>query len=171
MKVFKTAAVVLFSLAVTACSIFQPLTFPSGTPESEVVAKLGRPTNRYMVGNDYLLEYAKGPWGQRTYMARFDANGRLLSYEQVLTVEKFNTIKVNQATKTDVLQTVGAPSETSYLPLRDLEVWTYPYKESNVWNSLMHIHFDREGIVRQMLNGPDPRFDPDRSVFGGLRLR
>jgi hypothetical protein len=23
----------------------------------------------------------------------------------------------------------------------------------------MHVHFDQQGIVRQMLNGPDPRYD------------
>ena len=34
---------------------------------------------------------------------------------------------------------------------------------------MMHVHFDKAGIVRKMLNGPDPRCDPDRvsrSAFG-----
>ena len=38
----------------------------------------------------------------------------------------------------------------------DYEVWSYRYKEAGVWNSLMSVHFDQQGVVRQMLNGPDP---------------
>jgi hypothetical protein len=34
----------------------------------------------------------------------------------------------------------------------------------------MHVHFDRNGVVQKMLNGPDPRFDPDlRFPFGMSR--
>jgi outer membrane protein assembly factor BamE (lipoprotein component of BamABCDE complex) len=104
-------------------------------------------------------------------MARVDANGKVVSFEQVLTVQKFSTIKVGEATKNDVLRTIGAPSETAYFSRTDLEVWTYPYKESEVWNSMMHVHFDKDGVVRQMLNGPDPRFDPDLRFPSGMLRR
>jgi hypothetical protein len=145
----------------SACAIFNPPTLHPGEAETEVIAKLGQPTNRYQDGNTQLLEYATGPWGQRTYMARIGPDNRLISYEQVLTVEKFATIKVGEATKPDVLRAIGRPSDTSYLRLSDLEVWSYPYREAESWDSLMHVHFDRNGIVRKMQNGPDPRFDPD----------
>jgi len=94
-------------------------------------------------------------------MARIGRDGRLMSYEQVLTTEKFATIKPGISTKTDVLRIVGHPSETMYLPRQQLEVWTYPYKEQGVWNSMMHVHFDRSGVVRKMENGMDLRFDRD----------
>jgi len=157
--------ILLVMLAVTlvataACTIFRPVTLNPGESEDEVVARLGQPTSRYQDNTDYLLEYAKGPWGQETYMARFDADGKLLSYEQVLTVQKFGTIQIGKSTKADVLRIIGAPGETSYLPLRDFEVWSYAYKENDIWNSMMHVHFDKAGVVQQMLNGPDPRFDP-----------
>jgi hypothetical protein len=101
-------------------------------------------------------------------MARFGNDGRLISYEQVLTSAKFAIIKLGISTKSDVLRTVGHPSHTSYLPRQQLEVWTYPYKESGAWNSLMHIHFDNNGIVRKMENGQDLRFDRDGKFgFGG----
>lgn len=144
-----------------ACSVLTPAPVNVGDTEAQVIAKRGQPTHRYQDGKDQLLEYATGPWGQATYMARIGPDGRTVSFEQVLTSQKFASIKIGKATKDDVLRTVGAPSETSYLSLSDLEVWTYPYKEAGVWNSLMHIHFDRSGIARKMMNGPDPRFDPD----------
>jgi hypothetical protein len=170
MKLVISGLFAVFLTTLSACSVLMPAPVNVGDSESELIAKRGEPTHRYQDGRDRLLEYALGPWGQRTYMARVDANGKVVSFEQVLTVQKFASIKVGEANKSDVLRTIGAPSDTSYLTLTDLEVWSYPYKESEVWNSLMHVHFDKAGIVRKMLNGPDPRFDPDmRFPFGMLR--
>ena len=131
-----------------------------GDSEDIVQQKMGAPTAIYGAGNDRIFEYATGPMGQFTWMAHIGADGRLASYEQVLTGEKFATIKVDQATKEEVLRTIGRPAETSQVAMRDYEVWSYRYKEAGVWNSLMHVHFDRQGIVRQMLNGPDPMYEP-----------
>jgi hypothetical protein len=128
-----------------------------------VKLKLGQPTASYSAGPEQLLEYAHGPMGQTTFMARIGADGRLVSYEQVLTGEKFATIKIGTATHEDVLRTVGRPAEKSYLALRDLEVWSYRYKEAGVWNSMMHVHFDRSGVVRMIQNGPDPMYEERRS--------
>lgn len=158
------------ALSLSACTTLFPAPVNIGDSEADVITKRGQPKQRYEDGKDRLLEYPLGAWGQKTYMARLGPDGRVVSFEQVLTVQKFATIKVGEATKDSVLKTVGGPSETSYLPLRDLEVWSYPYKESDVWNSLMHIHFDKSGVVRQMLNGPDMRFDPDlKFPFGMMR--
>lgn len=168
MKFRLTTILIIFSATLSACSVLMPAPVAIGDSEADLITKRGLPTNRYTDGKDQLLEYASGPWGQRTYMARVAADGKVASFEQVLTVEKFGTIKVGQATKADVLRTVGAPSETSYLSLPDLEVWSYPYRESEAWNSVMHVHFDKQGIVRKMLNGPDLRFDPDRRFPFGL---
>lgn len=160
----KFAAQLLSTVLLTilsACSVLAPTPVNIGDSEMNLIAKRGQPTHRYQDGKDQLLEYALGPWGQKTYMARIGPDGKVISFKQVLTVQTFASIKINEATKADVLRTIGAPSETSYLSLTDLEVWTYPYKENDVWNSMMHVHFDKSGIVRKMLNGPDPRFDPD----------
>ena len=111
-------------LMLSACATLMPPPIVIGEPEASVVAKLGRPSARIEDRNGYLLEYTRNPWGQATDMARFDRNGNLVSYEQVLTVEKFATIKPGIATKDDVLRTVGHPSETSYLSRLQLEVWS-----------------------------------------------
>lgn len=134
-----------------------------GDPLATVTAKFGQPTARYPApGGGQLLEYATGPFGQATWMARIGADGRLASFEQVLTGEKFATLKIGTATKTDVLHTLGRPAERSYLALPDLEVWSYRYKESGVWNSMMHVHFNRAGILHMMQNGPDPMHEEKR---------
>jgi len=154
-----------------SCSILMPAAVNPGDTEADLIARRGQPTHRYQDGKDRLLEYAQGPWGQQTYMARIGPDGKVISFEQVLTSQKFSTIKVGISTKQDVLRTIGSPSETSYLPLSGLEVWSYPYKESGAWDSVMHVHFDKAGIVRKMLNGPDPRRDPDLHFPFGIMRR
>lgn len=136
-----------------------------GDPVDVVTAKMGQPTALYQDGHGRILEYATGPMGQYTWMARIGPDGKLVSYEQVLTGEKFATIKIDKATKDDVLRTVGHPAERSRVALGNYEVWSYRYKESGVWNSMMHVHFDANGVVRLMQNGPDPMYDDRRRFF------
>jgi hypothetical protein len=77
----------------------------------------------------------------------------------VLTSENFAKVKVDHWTKDDILRNFGRPAEISRVYFHDYEVWSYRYKEAGVWNSLMSVHFDHQGVVRQMLNGPDPMYD------------
>jgi len=135
-----------------ACAAAPPV---PGQPLADVLARYGRPTASYTIGADTELEYATGPWGQQTYMARFGPDQRLLSYRQVLDSKTFGQVQLGVSTKQDILQLIGHPAETSYLPRQKLEVWSYRYKEANVWNSMMHVHFDQAGVVRMMLGGPD----------------
>ena len=151
----------LLGLMLAGCAGLLAPPVQPGAPEAEVLAKLGRPSHRYQDGAAQLLEYATGPFGQRTWMARIGADGRLESYRQVLTTQVFASIIVGKSTREEVLRTIGAPSDTSYFSRVEREVWTYVYKENNAWDSLMHVYFDQSGIVRQMMNAPDLRFDPD----------
>lgn len=160
-KMAKTAILCL-TLGLTACAGMGRVPPAVGDPVATVTAKFGQPTAVYPDGSGQALEYATGPMGQTTWMARIGPDGRLASFEQVLTGEKFATLKIGAATKADVLRTVGRPAEHSRVALHDYEVWSYRYKENGVWNSMMHLHFDREGIVRLMQNGPDPMYDERR---------
>lgn len=157
-KMLKTAILIL-TLSLAGCAGFGRTPPSVGDSVDTVRLKLGKPTATYSAGSEQILEYATGPMGQYTWMARIGGDGRLASYEQVLTGQKFATIRIGSATKDDVLRTIGRPAEHSYLPLPDLEVWSYRYKESGVWNSMMHVEFDRAGIVRKMENGPDPMYE------------
>jgi hypothetical protein len=164
MRIFAKTITLAGFLLLSGCAMFGPPPAPGDTVEV-VIEKLGPPKGVYPDPDaGQVFEYPQGPMGQYTFMARFGADQRLQSYEQVLTGAKFATIKIDRATKDDVLRTIGRPAERSFVALRDYEVWSYRYKESGVWNSMMHVHFDRAGIVRMMQNGPDPMYD-DRRFF------
>lgn len=154
------------AVLLSGCAFLAPPSITPGENESAVIARMGKPTARYPDGNGHLLEYRKGPAGQETFMVRIDPAGRVVSMEQVLTSARFASIKVNQDKKEDVLRRFGAPYETSYLPLSDLQIWSYTYLENDVWDSIMHIHFDRNGTVRLMINAPDPSRRPVSAPLG-----
>ena len=150
------AAGTLFA-GLSACATRPPVL--PGQTEAEIIARLGQPTHVYQDGSSRLLEYMHGPMGHSTEMARIGPDGKLVSYEQVLTLQKFATIQIGAADKESVLRTVGAASETHFYPASQLEAWSYPFKENGIWDSLMSVHFDKAGIVRKIQNGPDPKFD------------
>lgn len=161
MKYLRIASFFAALTLLSGCAVFRPVHLNIGESEANVIAKLGQPTARIPDGEQHLLEYSHNPWGQAIYMARIGSNGRLVSYQQVLTIQKFATIKPGISTQTDVLHTIGHPSEIMRLARRGLTVWSYPYKEQDVWNSVMSVYLNDAGIVRMMENGPDPRFDKD----------
>ena len=151
----KLATAVLLAV-LAGCASWNAPPPQAGEPRAAVEARLGRPSNIYQLDTGPELEYATGPYGQYTYMARFGPDDRLISYEQVLDTPGFARVKVGLSTQQDVLHLLGRPTEKSYLSIPKLTVWSYRYKESGVWDSMMHVHFDHDGIVRMMMNGPDP---------------
>jgi hypothetical protein len=152
------AAALAFSLSACAPLFRQPP--PAGAPLAEVTAALGQPAASYPEPDGgQVLEYRGQPMGQFQHMAHIGPDGHLLSYEQVLTSENFARVKVDQWTKDDILRNFGRPAEISRVAFHNYEVWSYRYKEAGVWNSMMNVHFDQQGVVRQMLNGPDPMYD------------
>jgi hypothetical protein len=147
-------------LSLPACAPLAPRTPSVGAPLAEVTARLGRPDAVYRdPSGGQVLEYRGQPMGQFQHMARIGPDGRLLSYEQVLTAENFATVDLNRWNKDDILRHFGRPAEVSHDRANDDEVWSYRYKERGVWNSLMNVHFNRRGIVRSMARSADPQLD------------
>src|SRR6266581_5301718 len=155
MRNMAAVSVLTLTLGLAGCAATAPTV---GDPVAAVTAKLGTPTAVYPAGAGQDLEYAHGPMGNTTWMAHIGPDGKLACYEQVLTAEKFATIKVGAATKDDVLHTLGRPAEHSQVAKNDYEVWTYRYKQNGVWNAMLQVHFDQNGVVRLVQNSPDQMF-------------
>ena len=156
----KPLAALAAALTLSACAPMLRQAPPAGAPLAEVDARLGKPDAIYPEPDGgQVYEYRGQPMGQFQYMARIGPDGRLVSYDQVLTSENFSRVKVDRWTKDDILRHFGRPAEVTRVHFHNYEVWSYRYKEAGVWNSLMSVHFDQQGVVRQMLNGPDPMFD------------
>ena len=50
---------------------------------------------------------------------------------------------------------LGRPTQVTHYASVDGDVWLYRYKEQDVWNSMMSVEFNRQGVVQAMVNGPD----------------
>jgi hypothetical protein len=146
----------IFTALLGACASLGAPPVTPGEPVETVKAKLGQPTGTYASGTDTMLEYARGPFGQYTYMARIGPDGKLVSFEQVLSSEKFATVRPRKDNKQTILSTFGRPAAQVRYASVDGDVWVYRYKEQNVWDSVMSVEFDRNGVVQAMVNGPDP---------------
>lgn len=157
-------ALLAISLLSGCAAWLQPPVAP-GESEEQVLTRLGAPTNVYQDGNTRLFEYGAGAFGQYQYMARIGPDHRLISYQQVWTLENFHAIRVNQDTKQDVLARVGRPTEITRYARVPFDAWNYGFKESGVWNSQMTVYFDDNGVVHKVENGPDPRYDDSRFPF------
>ncbi len=162
MRFFQLICLTALVLSCQGCSSFQK-PYP-GMMESELIGIRGKPNAEYLDGDIRTLEWTAPDTGQYTYMAKIAPDGRMISDEQVLTVEKFLSLKPGISTKYDVLRTVGHPNrfESEFLALSGSEVWCYRYKEEGVWNSMMSIHFNRQGVVKRLENGMDPLYVRDQ---------
>jgi hypothetical protein len=152
-------------LSLSGCALFGPPPV-AGDTEAQTIAKLGQPKSVYADGNDKLLAYEPGYFGQYSYMARIGPDGKLKSYDQVWTMERFGLLKPDVSTQNDVLRTVGAPTEVVKYARSPYIAWNYGFKEAGVWNSMMSVYIDGKGIVRKLENGPDMRYD--RSDHPGM---
>ena len=151
-------AAALLAFALSGCSTFRQPT--AGTPLADVTNRLGKPTAVYAdPDGSQWLEYRGQPMGQFQHMAHVGADGRLISYEQVLTSPNFARVKVNDWTRDQVLRNFGRPAEDARDHATGYEVWSYRYKQDKVWNSFMNIYFNARGVVRRVENTPDPVLD------------
>ncbi|MDR0933744.1 MAG: hypothetical protein LBM56_01460, partial [Burkholderiaceae bacterium] len=161
----------ILTLGLSGCAAFSPPPEP-GASEDEIISRYGNPTAIYPDGDTVLWEYAGGYWSQQTWMAKINKNHRLISWEEVRTDARFATLVIGKSTKTDVLKTVGQPTETSRIHLNNYEVWSYRYLQDGVWDAMMHLMFDEQGIFRKMETGLDPADDyDDGGIFGRMRRR
>ncbi len=94
--------------------------------------------------------------GQFAYMAEIDPDGRLVSFEQVLTDERFASLRIGKSTQADVIRTVGHVPRWNRWGFKDGERWSYRYQQNGVWDAVMTIYFDRNGVVEAMESGIDP---------------
>ena len=133
-----------------------------GTPRAEVVARLGPPTATFPLESGERLLYSELPAGFAAYNLDFDAGGRLVRNEQVLTQTRFENIPVGAWTLADVQRTFGPSLRVERVARFDGDIWTYRFRQ-NSDPRLAHIHLDRQGVVRMVLFTDElPNFDNTR---------
>jgi hypothetical protein len=141
------------------CAALAPGGLPPGTPIAEARKSVVGPTGEYALPNGGTrLEFAQGSFGRRTYMLDFDAAGRLVSTQQVLT--EANLASVEPGTPADeVRMRFGRPVWVYSVryPVRS-QVWSYRFDGGDCFWFQISIS-DASGRVTEASRGPDPACD------------
>ncbi len=125
-----------------------------GAALSEVRQRLGAPTAEHpLPDGGRRLEYASGPFGKHTWMADFDAEGRLRTFEDVLTEAQFARVEAG-TTQEQLRKQLGQPSRVWAVRYHGQTVWSYRYFNSACL--LFHVGITPQGIVEDTSYGPDP---------------
>jgi hypothetical protein len=161
-SLFPVAGSVAALIALGGCATsYGPQALKTGASVDEVKAMLGAPTGQYASDGGERIEYARGPYGKHTYMLDMDARGHLVRWQQVLSEDRFNALKVG-ASRDDVLRTLGHPSETSVLPRQRTTLWSYRYETP--FCQWFQVGIDAGGKVVDTGYGPDPMCEDKMDV-------
>ncbi|MGE8318039.1 MAG: hypothetical protein ACN6O3_04780 [Comamonas sp.] len=152
------AAVAGLALLLAGCAY--PTQFKPGDTEAQVQAKLGPPSATVpLPGGGQRLTYTTQPMGREAFQLSFDAGGRLLKTEQVLTAERFGAIPMGQYTVQQLLQDFGPPMEITGVYSFDGRIYTYRLWQDNI-KRLAHVHVDPQGVARRLMFTDEPMPEP-----------
>ena len=153
-------ALLVLAVQISGCAL--PAREKAGALRAEVVARLGQPTAVFALPAGERLLYSELPAGFAAYNLDFDASGRLVRNEQVLTQARFENLPVGVWTTADVQRTFGAPLRVERVARFEGDIWTYRFRQ-NSDPRLAHVHLDRQGVVRLVMFTDElPHFDNAR---------
>jgi hypothetical protein len=151
------AAAGVIALAGCASPTAHPDFLRTGMTRTQLDSQFGKPAAERQDGSDDVRIYTAQPLGQRASAAHVSADGRVTAVEPLLNTQHFALIAVNDWNENAVFSHFGPPAEIRRT--RQYLVWSYRYREAEVWNSLFSVMFDEGGTVRQTQNGPDPMYE------------
>jgi len=155
----QAAAALLVGVAIALMAgCATPRDLAIGTARSEVLDRFGRPLAVHpLPDGGERFEFDIGPYQQVTWMIDLDVKGKLTRARQVRAPEGFSRVRIGEGPDA-VRRELGTPWRIERYPLSALTAWLYPYREAELWNSVMAVYFDDKGTVQRLESGPDPRF-------------
>lgn len=159
----KLTIAALLLLTLTGCAQLKDV--KPGTPITQVLSEYGKPTYECTLpSGDARMIWSQQPFGQYAWATDIKPDGVTTGMTQVLDEESFNRLARGIWTPDDVLCAFGPPAEQTQMGLPSVrkEVWSYRFRQHNVWYSLMYVTFSQDGTrVIDYGPGPDPMYMDD----------
>ncbi len=154
-------AIVIFAIAtalLAGCQTYGPSERFIGLSREQVIAQMGNP---YPAPPDLSqaqrLDFPRGPFGKHTYSLQFDADGKVISYKQLLTEENFRQITPGMDVS-EVIERIGISRDQFGLARNRGYVWNFRYITPLCqW---FQIEFTAENKVRSTGYGMPPECRP-----------
>jgi hypothetical protein len=148
----KPMSVLLLALLVGCAALGGPPLILGVTTQAEVIASKGPPAlSVEEAGGTRRLFWTTSPGGTSTIMGRFNAQGRLLSYEEVLDMTHFANIQPGMSMD-DVKREIGPsfPGWTTYFERQNQLIWEWRYCDS--WNAASRFDVIFDGTTKKVLS-------------------
>lgn len=153
-------ALLALCLLLAGCTV--PEWQKPGTSRAEIERGMGRPTlSLPLDGGGTRLVYSWQPAGQQVYHMDFDAGQRLVRTEQVLTLERFQSLRNGEDTQDGVRRLFGPPALVERVYSFHGDIWTYRILDNGIRRQA-HVHIDPAGIVRRVMFTDEVFNDDDR---------
>jgi hypothetical protein len=164
-------ALVFALLVLVGCAGYSPKGLQPGASEADVIKQMGTPTGRYKLPNGGTrLEYARGPQGRETFMIDFDRSGKMIEWEQVMSLRNLMAVTPGLSTE-EVLVWIGHPGSTQAIKRQQLVLWNYRYPTNDcLW---FQISIGDDGKVISGSQSIDPQCDApsdSRGSGGGMGI-
>ena len=155
----KSVAGLAAVFVLAGCAGFATHFQPGVTGQNEVQQEMGKP-RAVLQGSEGITiwQYPTSPEGLLTYIARFGATGKLLSFEQVLDDAHFAKIEIGKTTNNEVSALIGPPWRTIDFSRQQQIAWDYRYRDLWGFRVEQSIVFDTAGVV---VSKPQRRLDDD----------
>ena len=142
------------ALALAGCAHFdgRGLT-PGQSSAADVERVMGAPAEkRQAAGGESWYFYPRQPFGMKTFVARFAADGRLIAVEQRLTDQNVAKIVPNITRAEQVRDLLGPPWSAWRYARLDRDIWTWHmrrYSDPGIPGQLS-VQMSPDGVVREV---------------------
>jgi hypothetical protein len=162
------AALLAVAGALAACTPMEQRVAP-GSPLSVAETELGRPnfTCTRPDGTRRVI-WTQQPMGQYAWGANVKPDGSIDRVEPILTTPNFRKLDSGAWTADQVRCEFGPPAKVEEVGLPSVRevVWSYRFKENNVWDSLMYVYLGRDGTrLTHYHPGPDPMYQDGNALL------
>ena len=140
-----SVAIAVFGVA--GCASI-PDAMAAGTSRDDVLRRYGAPTANIRTPGSERLQYSRQPFGQQVYNIDLDAQGKVVSVTQAMTMAQFALVQFDVWRAADVERAFGKPALVAQVYSFKGDVWSYRYDYFGT-NKQFHVFIDPQGVVRR----------------------
>lgn len=157
------------TLLLAGCVSYSGSNLVSGTSTAaDVEATMGKPAEtRALAAGGSVWYYPRGPIGRHTYAVTLGADDVVRGIDQRLADEYFKQVVPGTSTMKQVRELLGPPHEAARYERQKRTVWQYRTLRV-AERRLFFVDFSDDGIVLEVLNKHDDRFEDAPSESGRL---
>lgn len=136
------------------CASFDGRGLSAGqSTQADVERVMGASAEKRQVGGETWLYYPRQPFGRKTYVARLNADGRLIGIEQRLTDENVAKVIPNTTRAEQVRDLFGPPYASGQYARLDRNIWTYHMRRFGDPGIpvQLNVQMSPDGVVREVV--------------------